>query len=63
MAAWQSEAGKDPVAALAKHGWEAQTYSPSERARTYGRPLAVDVEAAVESSGYVRLISARWWDE
>ena len=38
MAAWQSEGGKDPVAALASHGWEAQTYSPSERARRYGRP-------------------------
>ena len=62
MAAWQSQGGQDPVAALANHGWEAQTYSPSERARTYGRPLGSDVEAADDATGYIRLISARWRD-
>lgn len=55
---WRSGGDQDPVAWLARYGWRATAHSPAEQARRYGRPLPSIVDAAVEATGYPRLITA-----
>ncbi|MFH8935359.1 class I SAM-dependent methyltransferase [Streptomyces griseosporeus] len=53
---WVSETPDDPVAWLARHGWEAESHSLRERAAAYGRPFNTPPQREDQPGGLISAV-------